>query len=204
MEIYRYIRRYWLRRLVDKKKKEKRIQKPAVLRPKSERDCQFRCEGRGKQLAAKREIPVSWQLRKGKGGRKKKVATEGYFCPNKTCEYDGITEEVIHALVGYGKHGKQEEIRDFKCQACGKKFTARRNTVLYRLKSHSELIVKVLWLLALGVDASALEEVFGVREVTICTWLCHNGMQGKKLHERFLAELQLVHVQLDEAFAAQT
>jgi hypothetical protein len=132
------------------------------------------------------------------GGPKKKIRTEGYFCPNKGCEYYGITEEAIHGLVGYGKHGKQEEIRDFKCQACGKKFTARRNTILYWLKSHSELIVKILWLLALGVDASALEEVFGVREITIRTWLCRSGMQGKKLHERFLAELQLVHVQLDE------
>jgi hypothetical protein len=60
-----------------------------------------------------------------------------------------------------------------------------RNTILYRLKSQSELIVKVLWLMALGVDASALEEVFGVREVTIRTWLCRGGMQGKNLHERF-------------------
>lgn len=92
-------------------------------------------------------------------------------------------------------------IRDFKCQACGKKFTARKNTILYRLKSHSELIVKILWLLALGVDASALEEVFGVREITIRTWLCRSGMQGKKLHERFLAELELVHVLLDELWA---
>jgi hypothetical protein len=47
------------------------------------------------------------------------------------------------------------------------------------------LVEKILWLLALGVDASALEEVFGVREVTIRTWLCRSGMQGKKLHERF-------------------
>jgi hypothetical protein len=62
------------------------------------------------------------------------------------------------------------------------------------------LIVKVLWLLALGVDASALEEVFGVREITIRTWLCRSGMQGKKLHERFMAELELVHVQLDELY----
>ncbi len=91
--------------------------------------------------------------------------------------------------------------RDFKCQACGKKFTARRNTLLYRLKSHSGLVEKILWLLALGVDASALEEVFGVREVTIRTWLCRSGMQGKKLHERFLAELELIHVQLDELWA---
>lgn len=42
-----------------------------------------------------------------------------------------------------------------------------------------------------------LEEVFGVREVTIRIWLCRSGLRGKKLHERFLMELQLVHVQLD-------
>jgi ferredoxin len=53
----------------------------------------------------------------------------------------------------------------------------------------------------LGVDASALEEVFGVREITFRTWLCRSGMQGKKLHERFVAELALVHVQLDELWA---
>ena len=58
-----------------------------------------------------------------------------------------------------------------------------------------------MWLLALGVEASALEEVFGVREITIRTWLCRSGMQGKQLHERFLAELKLVHVQLDELWA---
>jgi hypothetical protein len=38
---------------------------------------------------------------------------------------------------------------------------------LYRLKSNSGLVEKIQWLLALGVDASALEEVFGVREMTI-------------------------------------
>lgn len=100
--------------------------------------------------------------------------------------------------MGYGKHGVHEEIQDFKCQACGKEFTGRRNTVLYRLKSHSGLVEKIVWLLALGVDGSALEEVFGVREVTIRSWLCRSGMQGKKLHERFMAELELIHVQLDE------
>ena len=126
---------------------------------------------------------------------------EGYFCPNSDCEYFGITDESIHALVGYGCHGKQEQIQDLKCQACGKKFTNRRNTILYRLKTHSGLVEKILWLLVLGVDASALEEVFGVREITIRTWLCSSGMQGKKLHDRFMLELELIHVQLDELWA---
>jgi len=129
---------------------------------------------------------------------KKKISTEGYFCPNVGCEYYGITDEETHALVGDGEHGKWEAIQDLKCEACGKKFTIRKNTVLYRLKTVSGLVEKILWLLALGVEASALEEVFGVREITIRTWLCRSGMQVRKLHERFLVELDLIHVQLDE------
>jgi len=67
------------------------------------------------------------------------------------------------------------------------------------LKSHSDQVEKIMRLLALGIDdPAALEEVFGVREITIRTWLCRSGMQGKKLHERFMAELELVHMQLDE------
>jgi IS1 family transposase len=58
-----------------------------------------------------------------------------------------------------------------------------------------------MWLLALCVDASALEEVFSVREITIRTWLCRGGMRGKKLHERFMLEVELIHVQLDELWA---
>jgi IS1 family transposase len=65
----------------------------------------------------------------------------------------------------------------------------------------SGLWEEILWLLALGVDASALEEVFSVREITIRTWLFRSGMQGKKLHERFMLELELIHVQLDELWA---
>jgi hypothetical protein len=183
---------------LEKRKEEKCTRKPAVLRAKSEKDCRFCREEKEKRTVAKQEMPGSWQLRKGRGGRKKKIRSEGFFCPNKSCEYYGITEEAIHALVGYGT---QEVFRDFKCQACGKKFTARRNTILYRLKSPSGLIEKILWLLALGVDASALEEVFEIREITIRTWLCRSWMQGKNLHERYLAELKLVHVQLDELWA---
>jgi IS1 family transposase/transposase-like protein len=201
LEFYRLLRGYWLRHQLEEKKKAKRPRKPAVLHPKSEQDCPYCCEDKGNRASANRELPVAWVERKGRGGRKKWILTEGYFCPNKACEYYGIADEQVHALVGYGTHGKQEAIQDFKCQACGKKFTVRRNTILYRLKSHSGLIEKILWLLALGVDVSALEEVFGVREITIRTWLCRSGLQGEKLHKRFMAELELVHVQLDELWA---
>jgi hypothetical protein len=95
---------------------------------------------KGKRVSPRQEKPVAWSKRKGRGGPKKKISTEGYFCSNVGCEYYGITEESIHALVGYGRHGKHEEIQDYKCQACGKKFTIRKNTVLYRLKTHSGMV----------------------------------------------------------------
>lgn len=52
-----------------------------------------------------------------------------------------------------------------------------------------------------GGCCPALEEVFSVREITIRTWLCRSGMKGKKLHDRFMLELDLIHVQLDELWA---
>ena len=41
-----------------------------------------------------------------------------------------IIDECIHALVGYGRHGKTDAIQDLRCQACGTKFSMRRGTAL--------------------------------------------------------------------------
>ncbi len=200
-ELYRLLRGNWIRRFLKKKKGDLQPRKPRVMKPKSERDCPFCVKEKGEHKSPQPRMPEPRRLRKGRGGPKKRQSTQGYFCPNPECEDYRTTDESIHALVGYGNHGKQEQIRDLKCQACGKKFTSRRNTILYRLKTHSRLVEKILWLLALGVDASALEEVFSVQEITIRTWLCRSGMQGKKLHERFMLRLELIHVQLDELWA---
>ena len=201
LELYRLLRSYWIRRILKKKKEAKLSRKPRVLKPKSERDCPFCVEEKEKLGSPKPETPTAWSLRKGRGGPIKRISTQGYFCPNPECEYFCIFDENIHALVGYGSHGKQELIQDFKCQACSKKLTSRKNTVLYRLKTHSWLVEAIMWLLALGVDASALEEMFSVSETTIRTWLCRSGIQSQKLHQQFMLELDLIHVQLDELWA---
>jgi transposase-like protein len=112
-----------------------------------------------------------------------------------------ITDEKIHELVGYGTHGKYEDVQDLICQACRKKFTVRKHTLLYRLKTHSKIVRLALHFLAMGVDISALEEVRAIRESTLRTWLVRSGVQGRKLRERFFTGLELVHVQLDELWA---
>jgi hypothetical protein len=110
-------------------------------------------------------------------------------------------EENIHALVGYGHHGKHERIQNLRCQTCGKKFTVRRDTVRYRLKSHSEKVALGLALLAEGMDVSALERVTGIKEGTLRTWLTRAGMHADKLHARFFQELIYGHIQPDELWA---
>lgn len=57
---------------------------------------------------------------------------------------------------------------------------------------------RVLHLPVGEVEISAIEEVFGIREMALRTSLSRGGLQGEKLHQRFFANQELGHVQLDE------
>jgi hypothetical protein len=75
---------------------------PRSRKPKSPRDCA--CCQTGVTLVP---LPgpnsvAPWSQRKSNGGRKKRVDTSGYACPHPDCDYFGITDPNIHALVGYG------------------------------------------------------------------------------------------------------
>ena len=102
VELYRRLRKYWVRWCLEKKRSARKLRKPPVLKPKSERDCPVCQGGKGKTITAQTAKPEAWCLRKGCGGRKKQISTAGYFCPNPDCEYFGISDERVHALVGYG------------------------------------------------------------------------------------------------------
>ena len=119
------------------------------------------------------------------GCPKKKLKTQNHFCANPDCEYYLIRDEHIHALVGYGSHGKYEMIQDLTCQACVKKFTIRKHTVLYRLKTRSWIVRLALNLLAVGMDISALEEAIQIRESTLRVWLARNGEHGQFINLLF-------------------
>jgi IS1 family transposase/transposase-like protein len=135
---------------------------------------------------------------KSRRGAPKRISTEGFACPNPQCQYFGITEAHIHALVGDGKHGRAELIQSFRCQACHITFSARRDTPLYRLKTPSHQVAMVLSALAEGLDASAAERVFGYRQATITAWLTRAGRHAERFHERCFRHLHLPHLQLDE------
>ena len=128
-----------------------------LLKPRTPLDCPACCHSSTFSTdAGPSPLPVRpWSEVKSRRGAPKRVNTEGYACPNRTCLYSGITDARIHALVGDGKHGRAECIQTFRCQACCTTFSSRRDTPLYHLKTPSHQVAIVLTALAEGLDASA-------------------------------------------------
>ena len=171
-----------------------------LLKPHTTDDCPDCCLGSTPSSGGRpTPVPVRpWSEVKSRLGAPKRVNTQVFACPNHQCEYFGITDAQVHALIGDGKHGQAEQIQTFRCQACRITFSARRGTPLYRLKTSSHEVAMVLTALAEGLDPSAAERVFGFRQATITTWLIRAGEHAQTLHTHYFCNLQLPHLQLDE------
>ncbi len=73
-------------------------------------DCRAASATLSQTSVAARVLPYL-QLKSRRGPlREKTISTTGYACPNAVCRYFTITEATIHALVGYGYHGRQAPI----------------------------------------------------------------------------------------------
>ncbi len=122
------------------------IPKPRIFKPKTDKDCPC-CQaqvagGQNPETVCDQHVIIR-SMRKQPGGKKKSIRTAGYFSSNPCCYYDDPT---IHALVGFGARGKYETIQNLRCQFFHKKFTVRRYTVMYRMKTLSTTVAKVLHL----------------------------------------------------------
>jgi len=171
-----------------------------LFKPRTPHDCPA-CQQQAATPAGNapsRGSVTPWRERKSRRGAPKRIATQGFACPNRTCTYYRITDAQIHALVGDGAEGKVERIQTLRCQACHTTFSTRRDTPLYRLKTASRRVAEVLTALAEGLDVAAAARVFGHRHATITTWLTRAGEHSATLHDRFFHNLHLPHLQLDE------
>jgi len=143
-------------------------------------------------------VVVPYAQRKSSRGRKKNIDTRGQVCPNPDCDYHNNPDPAVHALVGYGHHGRLDPIQDFYCQARHRKFSARHYTPLYRLRSPDVRVAQVLHAVAEGLSAQAAARVFQVSETTVRSWISRASRHSQSLHDRLMRALQLTHMQLDE------
>ena len=170
----------------------------STLKVHSPKDCLHCCQGLSVEpRPVQREVEPYAEC-KSTRGRKKEICTAGFACLNPICDFFGITDDQVHALVGNGKRGIRGDIQQFRCQACKTGFTCRRNTPLYYLKIAPDRIEMVLWLMAEGVDTSVIVRYTGHADSTITRWLKRMGNHSESLHNRYFRGLVLTLVQLDE------
>jgi hypothetical protein len=117
--------------------------------------------------------------------------------PQPCLHLRGITDDTVHALVGYGTHNG---IQRFKCQSCGKVFTYRFGTPLYYLKTDPKQVERVLWFLAEGVDTSVMIRFTGHCDATLSRWLTRMGCHSQLWHHRFFRDLTFTLLQIDELY----
>jgi IS1 family transposase len=168
-------------------------------RPCTPADCPL-CQQEQTYPPAGQELapPRPWREGRSQRGAPRRIATEGYACRHSGCEYYGITDARIHALIAAGRQGRTDRIQQFRCQACGAKVSARRGTALAHLKTPPGRIGEVLSALAEGLDVCAAVRVFGHGEATIARWRDRAARHADHLHDRCLRDLHLPHLQLDE------
>src|SRR5579885_311924 len=115
------------------------------------------------------------------------------FCSNPACPSRG--------LQGQGNITVKDSLTSrFQCKTCGKSFTARKGTVLYRLQTKEATVLLVLALLAYGCPPQAIVRAFGLDERTVARWQKKAGAHCQSVHAHLVEDQprHLGFVQADE------
>ena len=125
---------------------------PRPLKPRTPQDCPACGRPHPAPLIGNIRKPgvLPWPERKSTRGKPKTLCTAGYACPRPECDYFGNTDSTFHAVVGDGKRGA-DGIQGLCCQACGQRFSSRRGTALYRLRTPAAHVALVLLAVNLGL-----------------------------------------------------
>jgi transposase-like protein len=94
--------------------------------------------------------------------------------------------------------GETDDIQRLLCQACGNRFSVRRDTALKDLKTEPERIELAMDLAAEGVSHAVIARVLGHCEETIARWQARAGRHASLLHDLYFRDLELPYVQVDE------
>jgi transposase-like protein len=115
------------------------------------------------------------------------------FCHNLDCPLRG--------QVGQGNIGvHSQRDRRYKCERCGKTFSATSGTTYYRLRTAVDTVTVVLTLLCHGCPLQAIVAAFGLDERTVAHWQARAGQHCQSVHEHLVeaGQVDIQHVQADE------
>jgi len=114
------------------------------------------------------------------------------FCPNLDCPARGQLGQ--GNLISHGRKRPR-----LQCNVCGKTFSPRRGTPLYRRRTPEALMTQVITLVAHGCPPVAIEAAFGLHSRTVREWVAAAGQHSQTIQAALVEQpLDLQHVQADE------
>jgi len=129
-----------------------------------------------------------------------KLAKPGEFCPNEAClDYGKLQNDQQQNLNKFGKTRKG--VQRFRCQTCGRTFTATTGTIFFRKRTPEHEILETLALLAEGSRISSLSRAKGFKEDTILAWLRQAAQHAAALEEVLMKDFKIKRGQLDALWA---
>jgi hypothetical protein len=129
-------------------------------------------------------------------GRKKQMDTSMYFCPNQDCaNYGQVGPD--NQVIGAGHYGKQQG-QLLKCKVCGQRFSTRRGTPLFDLKTDEQTFYDVIACLAEGNGIRATARIKNVDKDTVAAWLDRASQHIEAVSCYLMVNLHFEAVQLDE------
>jgi hypothetical protein len=152
---------------------ERKAKTPRPLKPKTEDDCLLCLVEKGSSdgKPGNRQPPRPWSEVRDRRGRKKTLSTQGRGCNNRKCIYYHIMDEGIHALVGYGSHGKHE-LCERMPSGCTPIFTSDGlRLYFYALTAHfghwvlPEGVGKLIWEIAAGFIYAQVKKIHRRRKL---------------------------------------
>jgi transposase-like protein len=122
-----------------------------------------------------------------------------FACPNPDCPAYGQRGQ--GNLRPHGWSSKARHIRCLRCTTCGRSFSERAGTPLYRTQLPQEKVLQVAQHLAEGNGMRPTSRLCGVSLNTVLRFAHRAGDHAQQFHDQVVRHVRVHQVQADEAWA---
>ena len=122
-----------------------------------------------------------------------------FACPNPDCPTYG--QRGGQHLRPHGWSSKARGIRCLRCTVCGKNFSERAGTPLFRTQLPEAKVLDIAQHLVEGTGVRATGRLCGVGLNTVLRLALRAGGHAEAFHDQLVRHVQLRQVQADEAWA---
>jgi hypothetical protein len=122
-----------------------------------------------------------------------------FACPNPHCSVYG--QRGGGNLRPHGWSSKAKGIRCLRCTACGKSFSQRSGTPLFRTQLSAEKVLQIAEHLVEGTGMRATGRLCKVSLNTVLRFAHRAGEHAQQFHDQMVQHVQVHQVQADEAWS---